>query len=320
MKTALITGITGQDGAYLSELLLKKGYRVCGFTRTDMPDTTYGLDYLGITKDVELYPCDLQDGSNVKAQVQALKPDEIYNLAAQSSVSFSFQQPELTLRLNYLSVLNLLESIRKLDKGTRIFQASSSDMYGNITTLPVTLDRPLEPVSPYAVSKAAAHWMIQNYRDVYGVYGCTGVMFNHESYLRGPNFFTKKVIRQSIEIKKGLRDKLIVGNIFPKRDFGYAPAYVDAMWRMLQQDMPDDYMICTGRSIQLKKIVDTVFEILKISCDKLECSTDFYRPEDIDEVYGDPTKAREKLGWEFNVRFEKVLEWLIEEEWKQFSI
>lgn len=314
MKTALITGITGQDGAYLSRFLLDKGYRVCGLTRENKQENLYRLNYLNVADDVELYPCNLMDSESVSQRIRKIRPDEIYNLAAQSSVSQSFSQPALTLSLNYLSILNLLEAIRNQDTGTRLFQASSSDMYGGITTLPVTLDRPLEPVSPYAVSKAAAHWMVTNYRSVYNLYTCTGVMFNHESYLRGDNFFVKKVIRQGIEIRKGMRDKLIVGNITPKRDFGYAPAYVDAMWRMLQQDSADDYMICTGRGIQLKKIILRVFEILGISEDHLEISRQLYRPEDIDEVYGDPTKARENLGWEFRENFETVLEWLILEE------
>ena len=314
MKTALITGITGQDGAYLSRMLLDKGYRVCGLTRANKEEDLYRLQYLKTDRDVELYPCDLMDGEEIAGLIRQIKPDEIYNLAAQSSVSQSFREPALTLSLNYISVLNLLEGIRRQDGGARLFQASSSDMYGGITTLPVTLDRPLEPVSPYAVSKAAAHWMVTNYRSVYGMYACTGVMFNHESYLRGENFFVKKVIRQSLEIRKGLREKLVVGNITPKRDFGYAPAYVNAMWRMLQQDCADDYMICTGRSIQLKKIIATVFDILNIPMDRLETSMELYRPEDIQEVYGDPTKARENLGWEFKEDFETVLEWLVSEE------
>lgn len=318
MKTALIIGITGQDGAYLSELLLRKGYRVCGNIRTDIEDSLFGLEYLKIKDQVELFPCNIENYDSVYNLIKSVKPDEIYNLAAQSSVSVSFKEPGLTLRINYISVLNLLESIRKSDYETRLFQASSSEMYGNLQTMPITLERALDPVSPYAVSKAASHWMVKNYRDIYNIFACTGVMFNHESYLRGSNFFVKKVIRQSIEIKKGIRENLIVGNISPKRDFGYAPAYVDAMWRMLQQDCSDDYMICTGRSIRLSNIISTVFELLKIPENKLYISDDLYRPEDIEVVYGDPTKAREKLDWEFNTRFEKVLEWLVEEELKNW--
>ena len=314
MKKALITGITGQDGAYLAKLLLEKGYRVRGILRSDNCVPPAGLRYLGLDRDIELISMSFEDTEIVQKLIKDFRPDEVYNLAAQSSVSCSFQEPELTLRFNINSVLNLLQAIRLQAPDTKLFQPSSSDMFGSHASLPVNLETPFAPVSPYAVSKLAGHEMVKNYRNIYNIYAVIGIMFNHESYLREPTFFVKKVLRQSIEISKGLRGFLEVGNIEIKRDFGYAPAYVEAMWLAMQQEHAENYMICSGRSVQLKDVILHLFQRLKISEERLVISHKLYRPEDIPDMYGDNSKARLELGWRYDADFMDVLDILLEEE------
>jgi GDPmannose 4,6-dehydratase len=242
------------------------------------------------------------------------KPGEFYNLAAQSSVGASFEQPIGTINYNTQSLLNILESIRLLKLDTRVYQASSSEMYGEVKKLPVSEKTPLHPLSPYAISKASAYWIGINYRESYNVYCTNGVLFNHESYLRGANFFVKKVIRTALEIKRGVADKLSVGNIDVKRDFGYAPDYVRAMWLSLQQDKADEYLICSGKSIYLRDIITYTFDYLNIKKDKLVEDPALFRPTDIEDMYGDNAKAKSALKWEYDKSFYEVLDILIQEE------
>lgn len=313
-KTAIITGITGQDGAYLSDLLLKKEYKVVGIIRTDAEEDCTGLKYLGILEKVVLKKCSLLDLKSVKSILKEFKPNEIYNLAAQSSVSLSFEKPYETINFNVLSVLNLLEAVKKTDKKIRFYQASSSDMFGNISKLPVSEESVMHPTSPYAISKITGHWMTVNYREAHGLFACCGILFNHESYLRANNFFVKKVIRTAIDIKDGKQNELRVGDIDLKRDFGYAPDYVKAMWLMLQQKKPKDFLVCSGKSISLREIIEYIFDKLNINKSKIVIDKSFFRPNDIKNIYGDSRKAKNELGWHYNKAFFDVLDILIEEE------
>jgi GDPmannose 4,6-dehydratase len=313
-KVAIITGVTGQDGAYLSKLLLEKGYEVVGLTRSYTSNQVGSLKQLGIEKEVNLQGCDITDFSQLFKIFKTFQPTEIYNLAAQSSVSLSFKQPIGTMKFNIESVLNLLESIRLFNPFIRFYQASSSEMFGKIHQLPITENEIFHPLSPYAISKASAHWITVNYREAYDLFTSCGVLFNHESYLRSNNFFVKKVITEAIQIKKGLQSEIKVGNLEVKRDFGWAPKYVEAMYLMLQQDKPDDYLICAGASVSLREIIEYVFDYLNLPKDKIVIDPSLFRPTDIEDTYGDSTKAKAKLGWNYNMRFFEVLDILIEEE------
>ncbi len=313
-KTAIITGITGQDGAYLSDLLLGKGYKVVGLIRRDAEENFFGLEYLKIKEKVILKKCDLLNLNDVMAIFKKFKPDEVYNLAAQSAVGLSFEKPHETINFNILSVLNLLEAIKKVDKKIKFYQASSSDMFGNVDKLPVTENSIIHPTSPYAISKATGHWMTVNYRESYGLFACCGILFNHESYLRTNNFFVKKVIQSAIKIKNGKQSELRVGNIDLKRDFGYVLDYVRAIWLMLQQKNPKDFLVCSGESISLREIVNYVFDKLKIDKNKIIVDESFFRPNDIKNIYGDNKKAKKELGWKYDKKFFKVLDILIKEE------
>lgn len=253
------------------------------------------------------------DFSSIIKILLKYRPSEFYNLAAQSSVGASFEQPIGTINYNTQSVLNILESVRILKLDTKIYQASSSEMFGRVNPLPVNERTPLHPLSPYAISKASGYWIGINYRESYAVHCVNGVLFNHESYLRGQNFFVKKVIRKSLEIKKGLSKELSVGHIDIKRDFGYAPDYVKAMWLSLQQDKADDYLICSGKSIYLREIIYYTFDYLSIKKDRLIEDPALYRPTDIEDMYGDNTKAKSKLNWQYDKSFFDVLDILIEE-------
>ncbi|MEJ7769191.1 MAG: GDP-mannose 4,6-dehydratase [Chitinophagaceae bacterium] len=318
MKTALITGITGQDGAYLSELLLQKGYRVIGLTRSYNQTNFKSLHYLGILDQIVLEDCDLTDITQILKILYKYKPDEIYNLAAQSSVSLSFNQPIGTIQFNIISVLNLLEAIKMASpiSQIRFYQASSSEMYGLVKDLPITESTVFHPLSPYAISKASAHWLTVNYRESYGLFTSCGILFNHESYLRSENFFMKKVIHESLRIKYNLQNNLLVGNIEIKRDFGYAKKYVEVMWLMLQQDKADDYIIGSGRSISLRSIIEHIFKRLSITADKLIIDKALFRPTDIIDIYGDNTKAKSMLGWDYQTDFFDVIDIMLDEEEK----
>ena len=317
---ALITGITGQDGAYLSKLLLKKKYKVFGIIRPQKKPKTFGLKYLKISDNVELIECDLLDYKELKSLIKKIKPTEIYNLAAQSSVSFSFKEPKETFHFNTMSVYNFLEAIREINPNIKFYQASSSEMFGKVNKLPITEQSILHPLSPYAISKAAAHFTCVNYRESYGLKVSCGILFNHESYLRRPSFFIKKIIQQSLKIKNKQQDILEVGNIDIKRDFGYAPKYVEAMYLMLQQDKFKDYLVCSGESITLRSIIEYVFKKLDISPDRLVQSQKLYRPSEINDIYGSNDKAKTELNWNYDLSFYNVIDLLLEEEIKNLKL
>jgi GDPmannose 4,6-dehydratase len=314
-KVALITGISGQDGNYLAALLLQKNYKVVGITRSSPDSILPQLAYLGVRpQEIIWEQADLLDYTQVANLIATYRPTEIYNLAAQSSVSVSFKQPISTLNFNIMSVLNLLEAIRIGGLPTRFYQATSSEMYGTVPTLPINEKMPLNPISPYAISKSTAHYMVRNYREAYGLFACSGVLFNHESYLRRDGFFVNKIIKEAYLIQEGKQDKLLVGNLNVKRDFGFAPRYVEAMWLMLQQDVPDDYMVCSGTSIYLHEIVHYVFDRLGLDTSLIEISPALYRPTDIPDIYGDNTLAKQKLGWDYDMTFFEVLDIILAEE------
>ena len=312
-KTALITGITGQDGAYLSRLLVKKGYEVIGLVRSNSHTNKNGLIRLGVLDNVKLLECDLMDLSQLIQIISTCRPDEIYNLAAQSSVSLSFAQPIGTFSFNTISVFNLLEAIKLVDKRIKLYHASSSEMYGKVEKLPIVENTVFHPVSPYATSKAAAHWTCINYREGFGLFVSCGILFNHESMLRTNQFFVKKVISEAKMIKEGTLDKMFVGNIDIKRDFGYAPLYVEAMYAMLQHDKPDDFVICSGIAISLREVIEYVFATVGVSLSAYEVDDKLYRPNDIPEIYGDSSKAKKILGWRYEMTPYQLLDKLIEE-------
>lgn len=318
-KTALITGITGQDGAYLSRLLLELGYRVTGLTRNCSNADKQGLKFLGIEKKVQLLECDLIDSSQVISAVREIQPSEIYHLAAQSSVSQSFKKPLETINFNIISVLNLLEAVRLVKSDIKFYQASSGEIFSAEGNLPIDESTPIFPVSPYSVSKASAYWITKNYRQSYGLFCCSGFLFNHESFLRNENFFVKKVIREGIKIKNDQAEFLEVGNIDIRRDFGWTPKYVESMYLMLRQDKPDDFVISSGISVSLRSIIEFVFGYLEISIDHLKISEKLYRPTEIADIYGDSSKARKILKWNYDVSFYDILKTLIDEEISYFN-
>ena len=313
-KTAIITGISGQDGSYLAALLTSKGYRVVGLVRSQGSTDLKGLEYLGIKKDIIIEECDLLDISQIIKLLFQYKPVEIYNLAAQSSVSMSFKQPIGTFRFNTMSVYHLLEAIKLVDDRIKFYQASSSEMYGRVNKLPITEDSILHPVSPYAISKAAAHWSCIHYRESYGMFVCCGILFNHESYLRSNNFFMKKIITESIKISRKQLPELLVGNIDISRDFGYAPLYVEGMYLMMQAEQPEDFILCSGSSVKLRSIIEYVFQRLQIDNNCYSVSNELYRPADIEDIFGDPRKAREVLGWNNEISYQQLIDKLLEEE------
>lgn len=313
MKVAIITGITGQDGAYLTKLLLNNNYKVIGLVRGSLNKFT-GLNYLGVLDRVEIIECDLLDIIQFIKILNLYKPDEIYNLAAQSSVSQSYKDPIGTFQFNTISVFNIIEAIKKTNPNIKLYQASSSEMFGKVRKLPITETSLIHPVSPYAISKVAAHYTCVNYRESYNLFICCGILFNHESYLRNNNFFIKKVIKESLEISLNKRKNLQVGNIDIKRDFGYAPKYVEAMYLLMQQDKPSDYLICSGQSISLRDIIYYVFEKLNIDKNLCVINENFYRPSDIEDIYGTNEKAKKELSWDYDYNFFEVLDLLIEEE------
>ena len=317
MKKALIIGISGQDGAYLSQLLLEKNYKVIG-TAKDFSDAEMkNLRYLQSDSQVKLLAIDLTDLAQLQKTLAQYRPDEIYNLAAQSSVGLSFQYPLPTLTFNINSVICLLEAVRTVHPSAKIFQASSCEMFGNIAKedLPVTETSVLAPVSPYAVSKAAAHWMAINYRQAYRLFICCGILFNHESVLRGECFVTKKILQTAVKIKMGLEDKLSLGNLNVYKDWGYAPEYVRAMWLMLQQDQPDDYVVCSGETNSLETFVRSVFSKLGLIFEeRVMIDKSLYRPLDLEIIYGDNNKAKNLLGWQYHLTFTDLIARLVEDE------
>ena len=295
-NVAIITGITGQDGAYLAELLISKGYKI-----------------IGGVKDSENINKSRTDENDVKKLLEKYKPTEFYNLAAQSSVSKSYQDPILTLSFNTLSVATILECIRQTDKTIKFYQASSSEMCGNVNSLPITENSTLYPVSPYAVSKCTSFWLTVNYRESFDMFCTSGISFNHESYIRNENFIIKKVLNTAFEILEGKKETLELGNIDIKRDFGYAPKYVEAMYLMMQHKTPDHYILASGKSISLKEVVFYIFDKLNISRDKIIVNKDLFRPNEIMDIYGDSSKAKKILNWEYEISFFDVLDIIIDE-------
>ena len=298
-KTALITGITGQDGAYLAQLLLSKGYQVYGLLARRATRTTWRLAYLGILDQVTLLEGDLTDVTSIIRAVEMAQPDEFYNLGAQSFVGTSWQQPQLTAQSTGLGALNCLEAIRIVNPKIRYYQASTSEMFGGMAEHPIQSEEtPFHPRSPYGVSKLFAHWMTINYRESYDIFGCCGILFNHESPLRGIEFVTRKVTDAVARIHLGVQKDLHLGNIDAKRDWGFAGDYVDAMWRMLQQDAPDTYVVATGKTTTVREMCRIAFEYVGLDYEKhVVIDPKFYRPAEVDVLVGKPDKAQEKLGW-----------------------
>lgn len=319
MKTAIVTGVTGQDGAYLSRLLLQKGYRVIGCIRSQYGSNLSRLKYLDLLGKIELIECDLMDMSQVLNIISTHKPAEIYNLAAQSSVSLSFQQPIGTLEFNIHSVLNFLEAIRLLDQSIRFYQASTSEMFGKVNQLPITELSTVHPLSPYAISKVTGHYICINYRESYGLFTSCGILFNHESYLRGENFFVRKLIKGAFDILHGQKEYLDFGNLSIKRDFGWSEKYVEAMWLMLQLVKPDDFIISSGSSIALSDIVHYVFDKLNIDRKLIRINPALFRPIEIEDIYGSNEKAKAILNWDYNLNFFTVLDLIIDEERRNYG-
>jgi GDPmannose 4,6-dehydratase len=314
MKKAIISGVSGQDGAYLARLLLSKGYKVHGLVRSNKSEGLWRLKFLGIADQVDLLECDLTDMSQIFRIMQTIEPDEVYHLAAQSSVSSSFTQPIATINYNTLSTLNLLEIIRLSKASLKFYQASSSEMFGEVNKLPIDESNVINPQSPYAISKATGFWMVRNYRQAYNLFATSGILFNHESALRQNTFVVKKIIRTALDIKETGEGTLTLGNIDVKRDFGYAPEYVKAMWLIMQQEVPDDFIICSGFSSSIREIVEQVFHILKLSFDRLSIEKSLFRPAEISENYGNPEKAKKKLNWSYDWPLSRLIEQLIEDE------
>jgi GDPmannose 4,6-dehydratase len=313
-KKALITGITGQDGSYLTELLLSKDYEVYGIMRRSSSFNTGRIDHIyqdphELGRRLHLVYGDLNDASSLNKILRDVQPDEIYNLGAQSHVRVSFDIPEYTAEVGAMGTLRLLEAIRETGlKNTRFYQASSSELYGKVQEVPQTERTPFYPRSPYAVAKLYSYWITVNYRESYGLFACNGILFNHESPRRGETFVTRKVTRAAASIKLGLQDKLYLGNLDAKRDWGYAPEYVEAMWRMLQQDEPEDFVIATGETHTVRELCETAFGHLGLDYQQhVEIDPRYFRPAEVDLLIGDPSKAKQKLGWQPQVTFKELV-------------
>jgi len=340
-KTALITGVTGQDGAYLAEFLLDKGYTVHGIKRRASSFNTDRIDHLyqdphDSRRRFILHYGDLTDATNLIRIIQEVQPDEIYNLAAQSHVAVSFETPEYTANADALGTLRLLEAIRilGLEKKTRFYQASTSEMYGKVRETPQTETTPFYPRSPYGAAKVYAYWICVNYREAYGIYACNGILFNHESPVRGETFVTRKITRALARIKLGLQEKLYLGNLDARRDWGHARDYVEAQWLMLQQPEPDDYVIATGIQCSVREFVQLAFAEIGVDIkwqgkgvdekgiDKktntvlIEIDPQYFRPTEVDTLLGDPSKARDKLGWVAGTTLQELVAEMVREDLK----
>jgi len=324
-KKALITGITGQDGSYLAELLLSKGYEVYGIIRRASTFNTHRIDHIyndphDKSGRLHLIYGDLTDSTSIYSILMEVKPDEVYNLAAQSHVRVSFDVPEYSADADAVGVVRILEAIHKLGLDTRFYQASSSEMFGKVQSVPQTEDTPFYPRSPYAVAKLYGHWITKNYRESYGMYACSGILFNHESPRRGETFVTRKITRAVAHIKAGLQDKLYLGNLDSKRDWGYAKEYVEAMWLMLQQDEPDDYVIATNETHTIREFLDEAFGHVGLDWkDYVEIDQRYFRPAEVDLLIGDPSKAKSKLGWEPKTTFQDLVKIMVDADIKELS-
>jgi GDPmannose 4,6-dehydratase len=310
-KRALITGITGQDGSYLAELLLEKGYEVCGMVRRASTENFERIDHL--TDRITLIQADLLDPTSLVEAVEEARPTEVYNLGAQSFVPTSWKQPVLTAEFTAVGVTRLLEAIRRVDPNIRFYQASSSEMFGKVREVPQTEHTPFYPRSPYGVAKVYGHFITVNYRESYGLFAVSGILFNHESPRRGLEFVTRKISDGVARIKLGLADELRLGNLDAKRDWGFAGDYVEAMWLMLQAKEPDDYVIATGEEHSVQEFADIAFAHAGLDS-KRYVKTDpaFLRPAEVDHLVGDATKAREQLGWQPRVSFEELTEMMVD--------
>ena len=326
MKVALITGITGQDGSYLAELLLEKGYEVHGIVRRSSLINTNRIDH--IYNEIKLHYGDLTDSTNLVRVIQQVQPDEIYNLGAQSHVKVSFEMPEYTGMVDGLGTLRILEAVRllRMEKKTRIYQASTSEMYGKVQEIPQKETTPFYPRSPYGVAKVYGYWIVKNYRESYGLHASSGILFNHESPRRGETFVTRKITRALSRISTGQQDILYLGNLNAKRDWGHAKDFVEAMWLMLQQDQPDDYVIATGEQYSVREFVkeaspyfgmniiflgdglDEVGIDANTNREVIRVDPKYFRPAEVETLLGDATKAKEKLGWEPKISFKQLVE------------
>ena len=326
MKVALITGITGQDGSYLAELLLEKGYEVHGIVRRSSLINTHRIDH--IYDDLHLHYGDLTDATNIIGVIKKVEPDEIYNLGAQSHVKVSFETPEYTGQVDALGTLRILEAVRLLgmEDKVRIYQASTSELYGLVQETPQSETTPFYPRSPYGVAKLYGYWIIKNYREAYGMYACSGILFNHESPRRGETFVTRKITRGLSRISVGLQDCLYLGNLNAMRDWGHAKDYVEAMWLMLQQDEPEDFVIATGEQHSVREFCEKAapffglnFEWMGEGLDEvgfhwgakkpiIKVDPKYFRPAEVETLLGDPTKAKEKLGWKPKTSFDELIE------------
>ncbi len=311
MPTAVITGITGQDGSYLAEFLLKKGYHVVGMVRRTSSDPLERIAH--VLEDVEIVPGDLHDQWSLIDLLRTYQPDEVYNLGAQSYVPTSWNQPVLTAEVTALGVTRMLEAIRTFRPDLKFYQASSSEIFGKVREVPQTETTPLHPRSPYGVAKAYGHWITVNYRESYDLFACSGILFNHESPRRGLEFVTRKVSYNVARIKQGLQESLGLGNLDPSRDWGFAGDYVEAMWKMLQQDAPDDYIIATGATHSVREMVEIAFDHVGLDYrDHVISDEAMLRPAEVDHLVGDPSKAREAFGWEPQVGFRELIEMMVD--------
>jgi GDPmannose 4,6-dehydratase len=335
MKKALITGITGQDGSYLAELLLEKGYEVNGIIRRASTFNTQRIDHIYQDPHEEnvrlkLHYGDMTDSSNLSRLVEKINPDEIYNLAAQSHVGTSFEIPEYTTDVDAMGTLRLLDAIKESEVECKFYQASTSELYGEVQEIPQTEETPFYPRSPYAVAKLYAYWIVKNYREAYDLFAVNGILFNHESSRRGKRFVTRKITRAVARITKGKQDKLYLGNMNAKRDWGYAKDYVKMMWLMLQHDTPEDFVIATGETHTVREFVEAAFSHVDVDIewqgegveekgiDKatgkvlVEVDPKYFRPTEVDMLIGDPAKAKEELGWEPEVKFKELVQLMVQ--------
>jgi len=310
-RKAFITGITGQDGSYLAELLLERDYEVYGMIRRSSSFNTARVDH--IFGDIELVFGDLTDGSVLNQLMRTIRPDEVYNLGAQSHVRVSFDVPEYTADTDAMGTLRLLDAIREEDVKCRFYQASSSEMFGQVREVPQTEETSFHPRSPYGVSKVFSYWITRNYREAYGMYAVNGILFNHESPRRGPTFVTRKITRAVGAILRGEQNELALGNLDARRDWGFARDYMDGAWRMLQTDEPDDYVLATGETHSVRDFLDEAFGCVDLDWKEyVKIDPRYFRPAEVDELIGDYSKAKEKLGWEPTVRFAELVRMMVE--------
>ncbi|MBQ7630441.1 MAG: GDP-mannose 4,6-dehydratase [Selenomonadaceae bacterium] len=338
MKVALITGITGQDGSYLAEFLLSKGCEVHGIIRRQSTSCTERIEHLIDADKIILHYGDISDSGNLAALIRKINPDEVYNLAAQSHVGTSFEIPEYTADATGVSAVKLLEAIRQVKPDTRFYQASTSELFGGLPeTAPQSETTPFHPRSPYAVAKLYAYWITVNYRESYGMFACNGILFNHESPRRGADFVTRKITLAVAKIMAGKQEKLSLGNLNSKRDWGFAGDYVEGMWRILQQEKPDDYVLATGETHTVREFVEAAFEQVGIKinwqgegvdekgyCAKtgkllVDVNPKFFRPAEVDLLLGDPTKAEKNLGWKRKVSFKELVKIMVASDMKKFA-